>query len=242
MIIPRRFAIANREVTVEQFQRFVKTNPQFRVSYSGYLNLFSPDPDGPMIIVTWYGAAAYCNWLSDQEGLPKDQWCYIPNESGGYAEGMTIPANVLERTGYRLPTDAEWEYACRAGTVTSRYYGLSVDLLDKYARYPANSRDHAWSGGSLLPNDLGLFDMLGNVYEWCQDKESDGVDGVFRKGKKGLCEDYIYISESIKERYRRWRGGSFNYRTSSIRSADTNRNFPSNNSTFIGFRLSRTYP
>ena len=101
--------------------------------------------------------------------MPKDQWCYLPNEAGAYAEGMTIPADVLERTGYRLPTEAEWEYACRAGTVTSRYYGLSIDLLDAYARYQANSKEHAWSCGSLLPNDLGLFDMLGNVFEWCQD-------------------------------------------------------------------------
>ena len=84
---------------------------------------------------------------------------------------MTIPADVLKRTGYRLPTEAEWEYACRAGTVTSRYYGVSVELLGKYAWYQANSQDHAWPGGSLLPNDLGLFDMLGNVFEWVQDRE-----------------------------------------------------------------------
>ena len=101
--------------------------------------------------------------------MPKDQWCYLPNEAGAYAEGMSIPADVLERTGYRLPTEAEWEYACRAGAVTSRYYGHSIDLLDAYAWYQANSKEHAWTCGSLLPNDLGLFDMLGNMYEWCQD-------------------------------------------------------------------------
>ncbi len=116
-----------------------------------------------MIGFTWYIAANFCNWLSEQEGLPKDQWCYLRNEAGAYAEGMTIPADVLKRTGYRLPTEAEWEYACRAGAVTSRYYGQSIDLLGDYARYQANSRDHAWTCGSLLPNDLGLFDMLGNV-------------------------------------------------------------------------------
>ena len=122
-----------------------------------------------MIGFTWYIAADYCNWLSEQEGLPKDQWCYLPAEGGAYDEGMTIPADVLERTGYRLPTEAEWEYACRSGTVTSRYYGHSIDLLDAYARYQANSKEHAWPCGSLLPNDLGLFDMLGNVFEWVQD-------------------------------------------------------------------------
>ena len=82
---------------------------------------------------------------------------------------MTIPADVLKRKGYRLPTEAEWEYACRAGAITSRYHGLSLDLLAKYARYAGNSAEHAWPGGSLLPNDLGLFDMLGNVYEWCDE-------------------------------------------------------------------------
>ena len=79
------------------------------------------------------------------------------------------PCRCLERTGYRLPTEAEWEYACRSGTITSRYYGVSTDLLGKYAWYQANSREHAWPGGSLIPNESGLFDMLGNVVEWVQD-------------------------------------------------------------------------
>ena len=129
----------------------------------------------------WYSAAHYCNWLSEQEGLPKDQWCYLPNEAGAYAEGMSIPADVLERTGYRLPTEAEWEYACRAGAVTSRYYGHSIDLLDAYARYQANSKEHAWACGSLFSNDLGLFDMLGNVCEWCQDEHD-----CFQTRKEGI--------------------------------------------------------
>ncbi len=123
-----------------------------------------------MIGFTWFIAAHYCNWLSQEEGLPSDQWCYIPNEDGAYGEGMTIPANVLDRTGYRLPTEAEWEYACRAGAVTSRYYGHSNKLLKAYAWYRANSAERAWMCGSLFPNDLGLFDMLGNEYEWCQER------------------------------------------------------------------------
>ena len=146
-----------------------------------------------MIGVNWYAAAAYCNWLSEQEGLPKDQWCYLRNQAGLYAEGMTIPADVLERTGYRLPTEAEWEYACRAGTMTSRYYGLSIALLDVYARYQANCHDHACPGGSLLPNDLGLFDMLGNVSEWCQDR----LDG-YQRAKDGFVTDHITVQRIYK--------------------------------------------
>ena len=75
----------------------------------------------PANIVTWYDAAAYCNWLSEQEGIPKTQWCYDPDQK--FAEGMKLPADYLSRTGYRLPSEAEWEFACRAGTISSRYYG-----------------------------------------------------------------------------------------------------------------------
>ena len=147
--------------------------------------------------------------------MPKDQWCYLPNEAGAYAEGMSIPADVLERTGYRLPTEAEWEYACRAGAVTSRYYGHSIDLLDAYARYQANSKEHAWPCGSLLPNDLGLFDMLGNVFEWCQDSPN-----ASRPRKKGLYQDSIYRMESIIDKKPRLlRGGSFYYLPAYLRAA-----------------------
>ena len=169
MRIPRRFAIAAKEVTLEQWQRFERTNTQYQ-SPPSFVSQYSPDQNGPMIGFSWYIAASYCNWLSEQEGLPKNQWCYLPNDSGAYAEGMTIPDNVLQRTGYRLPTEAEWEFACRSGTVTSYYFGRSIELLDKYAWYQPNSNQHARSCGSLLPNDLGLFDMLGNEYEWVQDR------------------------------------------------------------------------
>ncbi|MFI5455728.1 MAG: formylglycine-generating enzyme family protein [Isosphaerales bacterium] len=236
-VIPRRFAIADKEVSVEQYQRFVREDPQFGLDRS-YLDNYSPEPDGPMIYVNWFGAAAYCNWLSEQEGLPKDQWCYLRNAAEAYSAGMTIPANVLARTGYRLPTEAEWECACRAGTMTSRYHGLSPDLLDVYARHQANSKDHAWPGGSLLPNDLGLFDTLGNVFEWCQDPY-----GRYQPGKEGSIIDHINLLESINEKNPRLlRGGTFDSQPAYVRSAYRFRDAPSNRISDDGFRPARTYP
>jgi formylglycine-generating enzyme required for sulfatase activity len=237
MRIPRRFAMDAKEVTIEQYERFLKVGRITIGDYQPSLNKFSPDPDGPWIAPNWYMAAEYCNWLSEQEGLPKDQWCYLPNEAGVYRERMSIPADVLERTGYRLPTEAEWEYACRAGAVTSRYYGHSLDLLDAYAWYQSNSKEHAWTDGTLFSNDLGLFDMLGNLFEWCQDNLR-----APKPLRNGINYNIVITHETIVERHIRIiRGGSFLNRPSHMRSALRNWFTPNDRSFSHGFRPARTY-
>jgi formylglycine-generating enzyme required for sulfatase activity len=175
--IGRSFAIAAREVTVKQFGDFLKSRNKSIDEY--YTHQYSATADGPVNDVLWYDAAAYCNWLSEQEGIDKKEWCYLPNKDGAYAEGMKLAPDYLRREGYRLPSEAEWEYACRAGAVTSRYYGDTEELLGKYAWYTKNSQDRGMlpgeagklgvPGGCLKPNDFGLFDMLGNALEWCQE-------------------------------------------------------------------------
>ena len=236
--IPRRFAIADREVTVAQFQRFLKNRTDSRLHASpDVLTRFSPDPDGPWIGPAWYTAAQYCNWLSEQEGIPKDQWCYEPAKRG-YVEGMTIPADMLRRTGYRLPTEAEWEYACRSGTITSRYYGQTIELLMRYAWYQANSQERAWCGGSLLPNDLGLSDMLGNVYEWMNDSF-----GAPRPWSRRIHRDILNRSEYVLEKLPRLLlGGSFTNPPAGVRVAGRRGNAPSLRDASYGFRLARSYP
>ena len=231
-VIPRRLAIATKEVTVAQFGKFQQASPDGSDAPASDLKTYSPDPSGPIVVVTWYRAAAYCNWLSRNERLLE---CYEPNVQGKFAKGMKIKEDALKLPGYRLPTEAEWECACRAGAVTGRSYGRSTELLGKYAWYLQNSNNQAWPCGRLQPNDLGLFDMLGNVYEWCQ--------GGIENYRQGHMYDDIDKYEPLKDVYPRLlRGGSFDCHPAFVRSADRGRYLPSYRDIDGGFRPARTYP
>jgi formylglycine-generating enzyme required for sulfatase activity len=240
MRIGRSFAIALREVTVEQFLRFRKDHD--------YSKEFSPSPECPVNQVLWYDAAAYCNWLSEQEGIDKKEWCYLSNKDDRYAEGMKLAPNYLCRLGYRLPSEAEWEYACRAGALTSRYYGEGEELLGQYAWYTKNSQDRGMlpgapgqfgvPGGRLKPNDFGLFDMLGNAAEWCQEAVPDYSPGP--KGK--VADDTEDKTTVIEDKMKRvMRGGSCFTQASIVRSARRFWYVPSPHLAYVGFRPARTF-
>jgi formylglycine-generating enzyme required for sulfatase activity len=227
--IPRTFAIATKEVTVQQFLRF---RPHHKFSKN-----FSPASDAPITNVTWYEAAQYCRWLCEQEGIPEDQMCYPPVHE--ITQGLVLPPHYLSRTGYRLPTEAEWEYACRAGAVTPRFYGASEDMLGNYAWYIGNSRDHAWPVGKLKPNDLGLFDVYGNVLELCQDPWANEPYHPASGGQ--ASEDSEFDSDPAdKERHRHVRGGSFHLPASLARSAHRLAYLPSVRMNPVGLRVVRT--
>jgi len=186
--------------------------------------LIAPYDDKPVPKVIDFG-------LAKREGIPQEQWCYEPNDQGKYAEGMTPATDYLQRRGYRLPTEAEWEYACRSGSDTSRYYGTSVTLLPKYAWFEDNSDDRLWPVGMKKPNDYGLFDMLGELLEWC--------DNIY-------LEDYGYSDDSGTGTdlenmvYRVLRGGVFSSPASDLRSAWRGFSVPTSRTNNIGFRVART--
>jgi len=232
--IGRSFAIATKEVTVEQFQEFLRKN--FGVRHI-YTKEYAPELDCPQTAVTWYAAAAYCNWLSKQEGIAEDQWCYLPIGER-FAEGMKLPPDLFSRTGYRLPTEAEWDYACRALASTSRYYGQSEDLLGKYAWYADTANNRSWPVASLKPNDWGLFDMHGNVWEWCQERYSSYS---FVQGSKP-AEDAKDTQAVQDKKHRVVRGGSFLNQPRFVRSAYRNSLQPTHRNDYIGFRPARTHP
>jgi formylglycine-generating enzyme required for sulfatase activity len=229
--IGRTFALATTAVTKEQFLRFEPKLAEIVCGSAGQWMMRYPEPTCPIGGFEWYEAAKYCNWLSKEEGIPEDQWCY---EIKGNA--VTLKAKYLSLSGYRLPTEAEMEYATRAGALTSRYYGETDELLPKHAWYFKNSQARTWPVGSLKPNDLGLFDAQGNVFTWCQERYKEYPAG---KGD-GAVEDQEDESVVTGTDSRVVRGGCFYDPASHVRSAYRDLTVPTDRDLMLGFRLART--
>jgi formylglycine-generating enzyme required for sulfatase activity len=149
-----------------------------------------------------------------------------------------LKENYLSLTGYRLPQEAEMEYACRAGAVTGRHYGESEELLGEYAWYASNSHNRSWPVGTKKPNDFGFFDVHGNVYCWCQDEYRPRAQGA---GSKAI-EDKEGALEIDTQKPRVLRGGSFLFLPSYVRSASRLLYAPAGNFNGYGFRPARTFP
>jgi hypothetical protein len=161
--LDRVIEVADTEITVKMFLRY---NPSFVYSPE-----ISPEELCPANRVSYYDAAAFCNRLSASEGLRNEDVCYqsigIDNEADRPAPiYIPLPCH-RDLAGFRLPSREEFDVCCSAGTETRRYFGNSDVLLHRYAWTLPDSGGLAHRVASLIPNDLGLFDTLGNQEEWC---------------------------------------------------------------------------
>ena len=172
---PAPVFIASTEVSNDEFKRYARSKIDYRsqIQYAvqpGAERSGSQGELGPE-------AAAYCNWLSEQEGLPR---CYEPNGKGEYAEGMRVKAEAVTKGGYRLPTEVEWSTRALGGTITTRYDGQDVPSCLALTSGMSPRQDTKLIPVlASCPTTSAYSDTLANVMEWCHDRhlESNWIRG-----------------------------------------------------------------
>jgi sulfatase modifying factor 1 len=209
--VTRPFYIADREITVSQFNQFLSEESE------------AENAELPVGSVSWGQAIEFCNWLSEKEGL---ELCY---QDEGESRQWIAEAN-----GYRLPTEAEWEYACRANAETEFFIGDDDVLLGAYAVFRAAD---ALPAGSKSPNRLGLFDTAGSICEWCFDSwESDYPDSQ-------KIVDPFGPTRSAYAKYgqhRALRGGHYESTGTTLECSERGRGIPTSKLPNVGFRLAKS--
>ncbi len=208
-VIVSSFTIGKYEVTQSEYETIMGTTP----SNSSY----GIGDNYPVNTVSWYDAVDYCNALSDLKGYDR---CYSGSGSSTVCDWTA--------NGYRLPTEAEWEFAARGGNSSAGYTYSGSNTIGDVAWYSSNSGSSSHIVGTKQANELGIYDMSGNLYEWCWDWY-DGYSGSAQTNPHGGSGSYRVV-----------RGGLWNFNATYCRSASRNSSTPTGTSLGIGFRVSRT--
>jgi len=230
------FKMGKFVVTQEQYQEVMGINPSyFNGGPTGSNDTYQREPaDGevqgkrPVEYVTWLDAIEFCNKLSKKEELTPVYEITGRKPATGYPITVATVTPTWTNNGYRLPTDAQWEYACRAGTTTNWYFGDDENKLVDYAWYIANASGMTHEVGKKEANKWGLYDMHGNVWEWCWDLYGS-LPSTNETDYKG----------AVTGSNRVLRGGSCGSEWQSLRSASRDSYNPVAWNYSIGFRLVR---
>ena len=216
------FYIGKYEVTFSEYDAFCEATGRSKPSDSGWGR-----GSRPVINVSWWDAIAYCNWLSEKEKLPKAY-----DKDGNFLDKdgrvTTDPSKVV---GYRLPTEAEWEYAARGGKKSRGYKYSGSDNVGDVTWYYSNSGGKTQEVGKKAPNELGIYDMSGNVWEWCSD---------WYGNYSSSAQTNPYYSTAGSARV--YRGGSWGNDATGVRVAFRGYASPTFTYSDLGFRICRTVP
>ena len=238
----KRFMLSDREVSVGLYQEFVDDpkysdgeKPDQRIEETSDYEEFlenSPTAAHPVLWINWYDAILFCNWLSRRENLTPYYERIKKAEAREEATRHGDWRFAKDATGYRLPTEFEWEYACRAGTVTAFSSGDDETLHERYAVFSARRTEPC---GSRMPNGWGFFDLHGNVIEWCNDRSFGPYlgGGVIARPLKAA-------SRSLTGNARVQRGGSFLHNAWGTTTEVRWEQLPNLAAPHLGFRVART--
>ena len=229
--LTRPFFLQTSEVTQGQWTSVMGTRP-----WKGRIYTEEGD-EYAASCVSWYDALEYCNKLSTADNV--SPWYVLTSVERDNEDSIeNAVVRIRGGTGYHLPTEAQWEYACRAGVVTRYCFGDDEGKLDAFAWYDANAlnigENHAHKVKQKSPNAFGLYDMHGNVCEWCQ----DGYDeGYYQQFASHTAVDPQCPSLGLSFRVNR--GGSWFGDAGLCRAAYRSRNSPDYRYSYLGFRVAQ---
>ncbi len=258
MRIGRPFSVSSNLVTALQYRQFLD-DPDVKSRIPETHDVLAPRTEltermwhlnCPQASLRRLDAMLYCEWLSEKEGVPEQQRCYplIWDFAERYSKNMLTgdeqkfgyspSKDILTRYGYRLPTEAEAEFAIRGDTSQSRSFGDCDELLDAYCWHGGNAEGRSWPVGTRKPNEFGLFDALGNVTQHCQD-----LYAPYRRAPNiAIRGDNLPDRTPEQEGVYVMRGSDFESPPRNVRSAKRLYTSNSNPRFTQGFRVARTEP